>query len=398
MKNHLSFLAITALLLSASIPTPARAATAGDLIKCDDFSSVYYLAEDGNRYVFPNEKIYYSWYPDFVDVKTVSCEDLATITLGDRIVYQAGTRLVKLPSAPTVYAVEDNGVLRPIASEEQAIALYGNDWTERVDDLSEAFWSSFTVGEDLVNDEIPDGTIIKDDNGDLFRMDNGEVVEINAILDTDDEDVLDDHAIDHNELEARIGITVALTHVTAEQAVTILTELLEELKAVHVDDDEKVEVPEFDEDEEDELDQALDASDAIADAREEIADAEVDITEDAADGKNISESEDYLSDAMEHLAEAETAYGKGEYTDAEAHADEAKHAAMWARGKAVDTIKEVEDEEEDESQEDGEDETADDRDDEEDTEDESEDTRSDSDDATTDTATDDDSEDADGHE
>lgn len=347
MKNHLSFLAITALLLSAGIPMPAQAATAGDLIKCDDFSSVYYLAEDGNRYVFPNEKIYYSWYPDFVDVKTVSCEDLATITLGDRIVYQAGTRLVKLPSAPTVYAVEDNGVLRPIASEEQAIALYGDDWAERVDDLSEAFWSSFTVGEELDDDEIPDGTIIKDDNGDLFRMDNGEVVEINAILDTDDEDVLDDHAIDHNELEARIGITVALTHVTAEQAVTILTELLEELKAVHVDDDEKVEVPEFDEDEEDELDQVIDAGDAIADAREEIADAEADIAEDAADGKDVSESEDYLSDAIEHLAEAETAYGKGAYTDAEAHADEAKHAAMWARGKAVDTIKEEDSEEED---------------------------------------------------
>lgn len=32
-----------------------HAASAGDLVACPSFSAVYYLAEDGKRYVFPNE-------------------------------------------------------------------------------------------------------------------------------------------------------------------------------------------------------------------------------------------------------------------------------------------------------------------------------------------------------
>ena len=36
----------------------------GELIKASQ-PAVYYLADDGKRYVFPNERIYFSWYEDF---------------------------------------------------------------------------------------------------------------------------------------------------------------------------------------------------------------------------------------------------------------------------------------------------------------------------------------------
>lgn len=347
MRKFLSFFAAAAL-LAAAAPATTHAARANDLVMCADFTAVYYLGEDGKRYVFPNENIFFSWYNDFDDVVTISCDDLASFPLGDRVVYQAGTRLVKMPSVATVYVVEDNGMLRAIESEEQAEALFGEDWSDRVDDVSEAFWPSFDVGEPLEDGEVPEGTIMKDAEGNLFRMDDGEAVEIDAVLDTDDEENLEDHAIELEDLEERLGVALALTRVDAEQAIEVLTEILEKLKAVRIDDEDEVEFEDVDEIED--TDSALeDAKDAIDDAKAEIADAEEDLAEDAADGKDVSGAEAYMTSADEHLAAAEAALAAGDYEAAEEHADEAKHDAMWARGKAVESIDEDDDAEDEEN-------------------------------------------------
>ncbi|MEK7203185.1 MAG: hypothetical protein AAB653_02605, partial [Patescibacteria group bacterium] len=42
------------------VPQVNASASAGDLIKMNGSSSVYYLGADGKRYVFPNEKTYSS--------------------------------------------------------------------------------------------------------------------------------------------------------------------------------------------------------------------------------------------------------------------------------------------------------------------------------------------------
>ena len=352
MNQFFSTLSFMALVVSAALsPYAAHAASGGDLVKCEDFSAVYYLAEDGKRYVFPNEKIYFSWYSDFHDVKTISCDDLATLQLGERIMYQAGTRLVKIPSDPSVFAVEDDGLLREIPDEATAIAIFGQDWSLRVDDVSEAFWSSFTVGEALTEDEIPEGTILEDEDGDLFRVeDDGTATEIDVVLTTDQENVLQEHALSIEDIEERIGLAIALTHVDATAAIAILEELIALLRTVGIDDDETVDVEDFDEVEDD--DDALeDAQDAIEDAIEEIAEAEEDIAEDADDGKDVTASEALLVSAREHLVLAQDALTAGDLALAEEHADEARHDAMWARGKAVDSIDE-EDEDEDEDDED----------------------------------------------
>ncbi len=128
--------------------------TAGDLVKCEDFSTVYYLAEDDVRNVFPNEGTFFSWYDDFDDVKNISCDDLASISLGGNVTYKPGVRMLKLVSSPTVYTVEEGGVLREIQSEAQAEALYGEDWASEIDDLPDAFWSSYVLGDPLTDDEV----------------------------------------------------------------------------------------------------------------------------------------------------------------------------------------------------------------------------------------------------
>lgn len=257
---------------------------------------------------------------------------------------------MKIPSDPSVYAVESDGVLREIPDEDTAEDLFGDDWAERVDDVSEAFWPSFTVGEPLEEGEVPEGTVLEDEDGNLFRVeDDGSATEVDVVLDTDDEDVLEEHALSLEEVQIRLGIAMALTRVDSETAIAILEQLLADLKPVHVDDDDIEDVDDVDEidDEEDNED---DADDAIGDAKEEIAEAETDIAEDEADGKDTSASEALLASAREHLALAEAAYAAGDFEAAEDHADEAKHDAMWARGKAVDSIDDEEDEDEDEDE------------------------------------------------
>lgn len=361
MKKIFPLLSLTVLVVGVAVPgLTAQAASANDLVKCADSSAVYYLAEDGDRYVFPNEDIYFSWYPDFHDVKTVSCADLATLPLGDRIVYQAGTRLVKIPSDPSVFAVEDDGLLREIPSEVAAIALFGEDWSERVDDVSEAFWPSFTVGAPLAEDEVPEGTILEDDNGSLFRVeDDGTATEIDPVLTIDQEAVLEHHALSMSDVEEQLGLALALTRVSSESAIAVLEELIARLRTISVDDDEVEEVEDFDE-VEDEDSVLADVEDAIEDAEEEIAEAEGDIVEDAADGKDITASEALLVTAREHLAAAVSALAAEDLVMAEEHADEARHDAMWARGKAVDSLVDEEDDEDLEDEMDEEDATDDD--------------------------------------
>jgi hypothetical protein len=118
----------------------------GDLIK-NFGAAVYYYGADNKRHVFPNRGTYDSWYQgDFSKVKNISESQMGSIALGSNMTYKPGVRMLKLQSGSLVYAVDENAVLRPIASESVAQALYGNNWAGFIDDLSEAFFSDYTVG------------------------------------------------------------------------------------------------------------------------------------------------------------------------------------------------------------------------------------------------------------
>lgn len=164
--SHMRLFAIGAILFCSIIfvAVTVQAASSGDLIKCSDFSSVYLLQDDGKRWVFPNEKTYFTWYSDFDSVVEVTCEELADYAIGGNITYKAGMRLLKLISVPTVYTVEDGGVLRAIQSEEQAVALFGDDWASEIDDLPDTFWGSYELGEPIDDDEVG---VVSDDEEDV---------------------------------------------------------------------------------------------------------------------------------------------------------------------------------------------------------------------------------------
>lgn len=162
-----SFVTLTTVVWSVGgallVPSMAQAATLspGDLIKASG-AAVYYYSADGKRYVFPNEKTYFSWYSDFSSVVTITDAELAAIMIGGNVTIRPGTKLVKITTDPKVYAVSGTcAMLHWVETEEIAKSLYGNDWATRVVDVPDAFFVDYEVGSSLSSAVHPDGQIIK---------------------------------------------------------------------------------------------------------------------------------------------------------------------------------------------------------------------------------------------
>ncbi|MEN9557875.1 MAG: hypothetical protein RL141_244 [Candidatus Parcubacteria bacterium] len=154
-----SYDAVAAAAVSGDINTDRKIAAAttsvpcvsGSLIKSPSTTAVYYCGADGKRYVFPHERVYFSWYADFNDVQTIDDTALAAAPLGGLVTYRPGSYLVKIESLPNVYAIEAGGVLRWVRSPEIAAALYGANWKKNVHDISDAFFGSYTMGADITS-------------------------------------------------------------------------------------------------------------------------------------------------------------------------------------------------------------------------------------------------------
>ncbi|HPF95041.1 MAG: hypothetical protein KC582_01795 [Candidatus Magasanikbacteria bacterium] len=134
-----------------AVPTLYSGLTATNSLIKGSGPAVYYLSSNGKRYVFPNEKTYLTWYSDFSSVQTISDSELAAISIGGNVTYRPGTRLIKITTDPRVYAVDTNGVLRWIGSEDVAKILYGEQWAKNVDDLSDAFFVNYSIGLSITN-------------------------------------------------------------------------------------------------------------------------------------------------------------------------------------------------------------------------------------------------------
>ena len=123
---------------------------AGDLIRGETFSAVYYYSADGFRYVFPNQKTYDTWYDNFDDVKWVTDADLTTIQIGGNVTYRPGIKMIKINSDPKTYAVGKAGALYHVGSESAATALYGSDWNTMIDDVPDGFFGNYNRTEEEV--------------------------------------------------------------------------------------------------------------------------------------------------------------------------------------------------------------------------------------------------------
>ncbi len=156
MKKTNAFRALILLITLATsflgMPPLAHAAPApGSLIKRADHPAVYYYATNGRRYVFPNERVFRTWYVDFSTVQTVTAAEMTEARIGGNVTYRPGFRMVKIDTDPKVYAISRGGVLRHIASETVAAAIFGSGWATLVDDIPDAFFVNYAMGSQIVS-------------------------------------------------------------------------------------------------------------------------------------------------------------------------------------------------------------------------------------------------------
>lgn len=169
-----SFIAVIALVGGTTLWHVNRVGAAttvnsGDLIRGTSFSAVYYMGADGFRYVFPNDKTYFTWYSDFDDVKFLTDAELAKIQMGGNVTYKPGSKMIKINTDPSVYFVTDGGVIRPIDSEATATLMYGSSWNTKIDDVPDGFFSNYTVSDDEIG--TSDADIVNSSFSDTINED-----------------------------------------------------------------------------------------------------------------------------------------------------------------------------------------------------------------------------------
>lgn len=141
------FITIILLLLAPmqTVKAAPDAAIPDSLVK-GSTSAVYYYASNGKRYVFPNDKTYKTWFKDFSSVTQITDAELASMQIGGNITYRPGIKMVKIQSDPKVYAVGKGGTLRWVKTENAAMQLYGENWNQKIDDVSDAFFVNYQIG------------------------------------------------------------------------------------------------------------------------------------------------------------------------------------------------------------------------------------------------------------
>jgi len=178
-KIFLFFGAFTIIFSGFGLVSPVSASTtaladleAGSLVRGQSLSAVYYYAKDGFRYVFPNDKTYFTWYQNFDTVKWLSDADLGKIQIGGNVTYRPGVKMIKINSDPKTYAVGENGSLHWVSTEAAAISLYGSNWNTKIDDVPDGFFSNYTMSSDIEDssdfvpaDETATATSIDSDKG-----------------------------------------------------------------------------------------------------------------------------------------------------------------------------------------------------------------------------------------
>lgn len=153
--------------LAAAAAPSAAAVSEGDLIKAS-LPAVYYVGANGKRYVFPNEKTYKTWYANFSGVETITDAELAAVAIGGNVTYRPGSRLAKITTDPKVYMIGSDAELHAIADENTALDLFGSTWSQKVDDIPDAFFTNYTVSSESVATglglgALPVGTLVSFD-------------------------------------------------------------------------------------------------------------------------------------------------------------------------------------------------------------------------------------------
>lgn len=160
-----------------------------DLVKTANLDTVYYYSIFGQRHVFPNYNIFYSWFNDFSNIITV--DDLSGYELGENVMVRGGTFLVTIQSTNKIYGIEPGGILRWYEDEDILKKLYGNNYQSNLIDIPSSFFFSYTEGQPITDLEFPRGTVVRNSvsqklyligENNLLREITGDAFEENGFL------------------------------------------------------------------------------------------------------------------------------------------------------------------------------------------------------------------------
>ena len=102
----------------------------------------------GERFLFANERIYRTWFGNFVPVRHFRDEAIENTTSHGNVLPAPGS-LLKMPQSPIVYVATLGRLLRPIRNEAIAARLFGPTWNRYVFDVDEFAFSQYEIGPEV---------------------------------------------------------------------------------------------------------------------------------------------------------------------------------------------------------------------------------------------------------
>lgn len=135
-----------------SLPNTVKAEeyTIDTLVKTADNPIIYYIASDKQKYPFPDNAIYKSWYPESANIKIISNIEMIKIPSGKaKMTVRPGAKLVKFPNSPKVYVVKAGALLRWMKNEKVADWYYGKNWQQEIITLNLNQFETYTFGDSL---------------------------------------------------------------------------------------------------------------------------------------------------------------------------------------------------------------------------------------------------------
>lgn len=168
-------------------PSVAKAASAGDLIRTESSSAVYYLGSDNKKHTFTSDKVFFSWYKDFSSVKVISQSEMLSYELGTNVVMRPATKLLQFVEIksdgtfnvadPKVYAVSTNGSIMHIDSATTAAAMFGANWEKNIVAVPNYLFTNYTVaGQLTASSKHPTGSLIKTaDSSTIYYVDGSTI-------------------------------------------------------------------------------------------------------------------------------------------------------------------------------------------------------------------------------
>lgn len=168
-------------------PSVAKAASAGDLIRTESSSAVYYLGSDNKKHTFTSDKLFFTWYKDFSSVKVISQSEMLSYELGANVVMRPGTKLVQFVEIksdgtfnvadPKVYAVSTGGAISHIDSAATAVAMFGANWEKNIVAIPNYLFTNYTVAGQLTSSsKHPTGSLIKTaDSSTIYYVDGSSI-------------------------------------------------------------------------------------------------------------------------------------------------------------------------------------------------------------------------------